>query len=55
MQKYSNEFKKKKVKQNKIYKYTETQLSSTQTVGLALVVPYSRASTLGSMLPNLRR
>lgn len=30
MQKYSNEFKgKKNVKQNKIYKYTETQLSST--------------------------
>lgn len=25
------------------------------TVGLALVVPYSRASTLSSGLPNLRR
>lgn len=30
MQKYSNEFKEKKRKTNKqIYKYTETQLSST--------------------------
>lgn len=56
MQKYSNELKEKNVKpKKKFYKYTETQLSSTQTVGLALVVPYSRASTLGSMLPNLRR
>lgn len=45
MQKYSNERKKVKPKK-KFYKYTETQRSSTQTVGLALVVPYSRASTL---------